>query len=121
MRRAVLTHKEPAADTASDSKPEHGTKVADATVVDEILRALGLEHLIAFEKHCANYRFTAKARDMLATVVTVPEIGVTVCGVLEDLRGRRNLRHWRQQARKRTVDAATTLTAQETYVARLAE
>jgi hypothetical protein len=58
---------------------------------------------------------------MLATVVTVPEIGVTVCGVLEDLRGRRNLRHWRQQARKRTVDAATTLTAQETYVARLAE
>jgi adenylate cyclase class 2 len=46
-------------------------------VVDEILRALGLEHLVAFEKHCANYRFTAKGRDMLATVVTVREIDGT--------------------------------------------
>jgi adenylate cyclase class 2 len=46
-------------------------------VVDEILRALGLEHLVAFEKHCANYRFTAKGRDMLATVVTVSEIDGT--------------------------------------------
>jgi adenylate cyclase, class 2 len=77
VRRAVLTYKEPAADAASGSKPEHETKVADAAVVDEILRALGLEHLVAFEKHCANYRFTAKGRDMLATVVTVPEIDGT--------------------------------------------
>ena len=46
-------------------------------MVDEILRALGLEHLVAFEKHCANYRFTAKGRDMLATVVTVREIDGT--------------------------------------------
>ena len=43
-------------------------------VVDEILRMLGLEHLVAFEKHCVNYRFTAMGRDMLATMVTVPEI-----------------------------------------------
>jgi adenylate cyclase class 2 len=77
VRRAVLTYKEPAADAASDSKPEHETKVADPAVVDEILRALGLEHLVAFEKHCANYRFTARGRDMLATVVTVPEIDGT--------------------------------------------
>jgi adenylate cyclase class 2 len=77
VRRAVLTYKEPAADAASGSKPEHETKVADAAVVDEILRALGLEHLVAFEKHCANYRFTAKGRDMLATMVTVPEIDGT--------------------------------------------
>jgi adenylate cyclase class 2 len=62
---------------AEISKPEHETKVADAAVVDEILRALGLEHLVAFEKHCANYRFTAQGRDMLATVVTVPEIDGT--------------------------------------------
>ena len=54
MRRAVLTYKEPAADAASGSKPEHETKVADAAVVDEILHMLGLEHLVAFEKHCAN-------------------------------------------------------------------
>ena len=62
---------------ASGSKPEHETKVADAAVVDEILSALGLEHLVAFEKHCANYRFAARGRDMLATVVTVPEIDGT--------------------------------------------
>jgi adenylate cyclase, class 2 len=77
VRRAVLTYKEPAADAVSRSKPEHETKVADAAVVDEILRALGLEHLVALEKHCANYRFTAQGRDMLATVVTVPEIDGT--------------------------------------------
>lgn len=46
-RRSVLTCKEPAADAVSGSKPEHETKVADAAVVDEILRAFGLEHLVA--------------------------------------------------------------------------
>ena len=90
VRRAVLTYKEPAADAASGSKPEHETKVADAAVVDEILRALGLERLIAFEKHCANYRFTAKGRDMLATVVTVPEIDGTFLE-LETLTGEAEL------------------------------
>jgi adenylate cyclase class 2 len=74
VRRALLTYKEPAADAASGSKPEHETAVADASVVDMILRALGTDVLIRFEKHCVNYRFTAKGRDMLATVVTVPEI-----------------------------------------------
>ena len=77
VRRAVLTYKEPAADSASGSKPEHETKVADAAVIDEILSVLGLEHLVTFTKHCANYRFTAKGRDMLATMVTVPEIDGT--------------------------------------------
>lgn len=74
VRRAVLTYKEAAVDAASGSKPEHETKIADASVADVILRAVGLEHLVAFEKHCVNYRFTARGRDMLATVVTVPEI-----------------------------------------------
>ena len=77
VRRAVLTYKEPAADEASGSKPEHETKVADAGVIDMILRALGLEHLVSFEKHCVNYRFSARGRDMLATMVTVPEIDGT--------------------------------------------
>jgi predicted adenylyl cyclase CyaB len=61
VRRAVLTYKEPAADVASGSKPEHETTVADAAVIDEILSALGLEHLVAFEKHCANYRVSSPA------------------------------------------------------------
>jgi adenylate cyclase, class 2 len=56
VRRAVLTYKGPTADAASGSKPEHGTKVAGAAVVDEVLRALGLDHLVAFDKHCANWR-----------------------------------------------------------------
>jgi adenylate cyclase class 2 len=76
-RRTVLTYKEPAVDIQSGSKPEHETKVADPAVLDTVFRALGLEHLVAFEKHCANYRFTAQNRDMLATLVTVPEIDGT--------------------------------------------
>ena len=75
--RTLLTYKEPAVETESGSKPEHETKVADPEVVDTVLHALGLETLVAFEKHCANYRFTARGRNMLATVVTVPEIDGT--------------------------------------------
>lgn len=76
-RRTLLTYKEPATDPVSGSKPEHETTAADAAVLDVILRALGMVHLVAFEKHCANYRFTARGRDMLATVVTVPDIDGT--------------------------------------------
>jgi adenylate cyclase, class 2 len=77
VRRAILTYKEPAVDSVSGSKPEHETKVADASVIDVMLRGLGMEYLVAFEKRCVNHRFTAKGRDMLATVVTVPEIDGT--------------------------------------------
>jgi adenylate cyclase class 2 len=77
VRRAVLTYKEPPADAASGSKPEHETVIADPEVADTILRALGMEHLVSFEKHCTNYRFTTQGRDLLATVVTVPEIDGT--------------------------------------------
>ena len=77
LRRTVLTYKEPAVDADSGSKPEHETNVADADTIDTVFRALGLQHLVAFEKRCANYRFTAHGRDMLATVVTVPEIDGT--------------------------------------------
>lgn len=73
-KRTTLTYKEAPADIPSGSKPEHETEIADAAVIDVMLRALRLEHLVAFQKHCANYRFTARRRDMLATVVTVPEI-----------------------------------------------
>lgn len=77
LRRTLLTYKEPAVDEASGSKPEHETKVADPAVIDTVLTALGAEQLIAFTKQCTNYRFTAHGRDMLATVVTVPEIDGT--------------------------------------------
>ena len=77
QRRALLTYKEPAIDTASGSKPEHETEVADPAAIDVMLRGLGLTCLVAFEKRCTNYRFTALDRDMLATVVQVPELNGT--------------------------------------------
>jgi adenylate cyclase class 2 len=75
--RALLTYKRPTVDAASGSKPEHETTVADPATIDLILQALGMQHLVAFEKHCANYRFTANGRTVLATLATVPEIGGT--------------------------------------------
>jgi adenylate cyclase class 2 len=72
--RALLTFKEPAVDQASGSKPEHETAVEDAEVLVTVLTALGVEQIVAFEKRCVNYRFTARGRDLLASVVTVPEL-----------------------------------------------
>lgn len=76
-RRTRLTYKEPAVDAASGSKPEHETTAADPAVVDTVLRALGAVEYVRLTKECANYRFTAAGRDMLATVVTVPELDGT--------------------------------------------
>jgi adenylate cyclase, class 2 len=71
--RVVLTYKEPAVDS-SGSKPEHETIVADPAVVHTIFLRLGLVEHIAFRKHCDNYRFIARGRELLATVVQIPEL-----------------------------------------------
>jgi adenylate cyclase, class 2 len=76
-RQALLAYKEPAIESISGSKPEHETEVGSPSAVDVMLRALGLVHLVAFEKHCTNYRFAIRGRDMLATVVRVPELDGT--------------------------------------------
>ncbi|GAA2422650.1 hypothetical protein GCM10010191_38090 [Actinomadura vinacea] len=76
-RQTILTYKEPAVDEESGSKPEHETKVADPAVVDTVLRVLGAVEYVRLTKNCANYRFNAHGRDMLATVVTVPELDGT--------------------------------------------
>jgi adenylate cyclase class 2 len=76
-RRSLLTYKEPAVDSESGSKPEHETEVSSPGAADVLLRGVGLEHLVSFEKHCTNYRFRADGRDLLATVVTVPELDGT--------------------------------------------
>ncbi|WP_131740348.1 class IV adenylate cyclase [Actinomadura roseirufa] len=76
-RRTLLTYKEPAVDEASRSKPEHETNVADPIVINTVLRALGAVEHVRLTKHCVNYRFTAAGRNMLATVVTVPELAGT--------------------------------------------
>jgi adenylate cyclase class 2 len=72
--RILLTFKEPAVDDDSGSKPEHETEIGSAKVVDTILTRLGLVELISFEKHCDNYRFAEGERELLATVVQIPEL-----------------------------------------------
>jgi len=72
--RSVLTYKEARVDEASGSKPEHETRVEDPGPVHAMLKGLGYEVAIAFEKRCRNYDFTAYGRRMLATLVSVPEI-----------------------------------------------
>lgn len=74
QRRILLTYKEPAVDTPSGSKPEHETTVVDDQPIRVMFAALGLVEIIALDKHCTNYRFTERDRDLLATVVHVPEL-----------------------------------------------
>lgn len=76
-QRSLLTYKEPAVDSGSGSKPEYETEVASPDAVDALLRGVGFEHLVSFEKRCTNYRFRAQGRDLLATVVTVPDLDGT--------------------------------------------
>jgi adenylate cyclase class 2 len=76
-RRCLLTFKDAAVDEASGSKPEHETEIGDAGTVELILRALGLEPVIAFTKQCANFTFDLDRRQVLATLVRVPELAGT--------------------------------------------
>ncbi|MFI0451944.1 class IV adenylate cyclase [Actinomadura sp. 6N118] len=106
-RRTLLTYKEPAVDEASGSKPEHETKVADPAVMDTVLRALGAVEYVQLTKRCANYRFTERGRDMLATVVTVPELdGVFI--ELETMAGADELDHALADVRAVLVDLGVT-------------
>lgn len=72
--RHIMTFKAPAVDQASGSKPEHETPVGDPLAAEAIITGLGYRPLIAFTKHCANYQLRHDGRDLLATVVTMPEI-----------------------------------------------
>jgi adenylate cyclase class 2 len=72
--RCLLTYKGPVVDAQTGSKPETETEVSDAGAANAILLALGFTHLVAFDKHCVNYAFTASGRQIQATLVTVPEL-----------------------------------------------
>lgn len=72
--RVLLTYKEPVPGAEGGAKREYETTAGDAEVVVSVLTALGVAEFLAFQKHCVNYRFTALGRDLLATVVTVPEL-----------------------------------------------
>lgn len=73
-QETVLTFKDATVDEGSGSKPEHETRVDDSQSAHAILRGLGYVPVIAFEKQCRNYAFEANGRQMLATLVRVPEI-----------------------------------------------
>ncbi|MEU6869030.1 class IV adenylate cyclase [Streptomyces sp. NPDC046876] len=72
--RTVLTYKGARVDEESGSKPEYETCVEDAEAVHATLRGLGYVPAITFEKRCRNYVFEARGRQMLATLVRVPEL-----------------------------------------------
>lgn len=72
--RSLLTFKTAPVEEASGSRPEHETEVADPAVADTVLKALGAVELISFHKLCRNHRFEAEDREVLATLVEVPEI-----------------------------------------------
>jgi adenylate cyclase class 2 len=73
----VLTYKEPVVDEASQSKPEHETTVASTNAVGYIVEQLGYRPWVHVTKECENYRFTVHGRDIVATVVRVPEVDGT--------------------------------------------
>ena len=75
--RHILTFKAPAVEAESGSKPEYETVVADPEATTAILLALGYRALVSFSKHCANHRIQHEGRDILATLVTVPEVDGT--------------------------------------------
>ncbi|MFJ1565644.1 class IV adenylate cyclase [Streptomyces erythrochromogenes] len=75
--RTVLTYKGAPVDEESGSKPEHETRVEDARAVHAMLRGLGYVPAVALEKRCRNYAFEARGRQMLATLVRVPELDGT--------------------------------------------
>jgi len=90
-RRCLLTCKGAAVDEQTGSKPETETEITDPGAMDQILLALGFTRLVAFDKHCVNYAFTASGHRMLATLVTVPELDGTFIEVETMTSGRDDL------------------------------
>ncbi|MBB5913599.1 adenylate cyclase class 2 [Nocardia transvalensis] len=70
----LLTFKDATVDQETGSKPEFETLVGERESAEEIIKHLGFRPDISFTKNCENYRYAAAGRDVLATVVTVPEI-----------------------------------------------
>ncbi|QIS19280.1 class IV adenylate cyclase [Nocardia terpenica] len=75
--RHLITFKDPAVESESGSKPEYETNVDQRDMMEQIITRLGYQRLISFTKKCENHRFTAVGHDILATIVTVPEIDGT--------------------------------------------
>ncbi|TLF77406.1 class IV adenylate cyclase [Nocardia cyriacigeorgica] len=72
--RHLLTFKDPTVDSATGSKPEFETVIGDRAAMEQIIARLGLRAVISFSKACENFRFVADGRQVLATLVSVPEL-----------------------------------------------
>lgn len=73
----LLTFKDSAVDTGTGSKPEFETTVSEREPLEAMIERLGYTPVIELTKQCENFRFMSAGHDMLATVVTVPEIAGT--------------------------------------------
>ncbi|HUR07864.1 MAG TPA: class IV adenylate cyclase [Nonomuraea sp.] len=73
----ILTYKAPSVHEATGSKPESKTEVSDPEALDAILRGLGYEPVISYEKQCTNWSYSTSGRRLLATLVTVPDLDGT--------------------------------------------
>lgn len=74
---SILTVKGDVVDVGSGSKRETETEVSDAEAAKALLEQLGYRRYVEFTKECANVDLRAHGHDMLATLVTVPEIDGT--------------------------------------------
>ncbi|MFI1385528.1 class IV adenylate cyclase [Embleya sp. NPDC020886] len=74
---SLMTYKGARVDEASGSKPEHETCVEDVAAAHALLRGLGYTPTIEFEKRCRNYDLERGGRQVLATLVRVPELDET--------------------------------------------
>ncbi|WP_174867405.1 class IV adenylate cyclase [Nocardia arthritidis] len=72
--RELLTFKDAAVDAATGSKPEFEVMVGEREPMARIIAGLGYEPAIELTKRCENFRFVAAGRELLASLVTVPEI-----------------------------------------------
>lgn len=61
----------------SRSKPEYETIISDPEQAKNMLRALGYVEYVSLTKHCRNHAFTVGDRELLATLVAVPELDGT--------------------------------------------
>lgn len=73
----LLTFKDAAVDTVTGSKPEFETIVGEREPMEEIIERLGYAPTIELTKQCENFRFVAAGRELLASIVTVPELDGT--------------------------------------------
>lgn len=72
--RSVLTCKDPPFDESSKSKVEYETLVGDPSAMETILTTLGFVEQLAFEKRCEHFKVGHDGYDVVASVVTLPDI-----------------------------------------------